>query len=356
MVRTDQVPHIDPEVASSKLSPPVKKADCVAVVRLTEGLTLQTQVLVTLEDGASGGGMGNSWPLIRSTSDAPTPLQKAMRTWSHDPGEAMLGLVLKPGASQAPPSEFASKLFGRAQHLMYLADRTAIPITGDAFRTGFTPAAWLPGKTVGEWLQSYKTVKNMYYSGGADYVRSQDGWLLFKRNLWWQKLEKEIPERILVPLESGRREPGAPLSFESYCRLATAISPTQASAINQGIGILFRFPVGTFAAARDALSVYGLLSEGERSAVLGGEGVDLAHASPDVQASAFKALLQLSVHTHDIPIVRAMFPGSTYLRGFRFFAADLSNAINKELKYMLSFGTALRSPDFLLLQVTANGR
>jgi len=349
--RSDPVPHLDPQ-AVTDLTTRIGATDLMGIVWVTDTLRLQTDVIFS-KDGFPGSTRGFSWPIFRSLPTGPSPLDKAMEAWCRDPdGQTRSKSLAKPDLP-VPKSEFASGKFGRAQHLLFIADQTGIPVIGDAFRIPLTAAAWLPGKTLGDWLDAYRTaLKSSIYKPGPENVRLQDGWLLFRKDHWWQRLATEIPESVLVPLESQARKSGLLLSLDRFAKLAGALTPSQCAAIGQeGRGVLFRFLVGNFSSAYQGLRLYSHLDANQRSSARSNVGLDLATANSDAQDDAYKAIFQQGIQAKDIQFIRALFPGSGFLRGFKFFADDVTTGPPiPDLHCFFNFGQTLRESHHLLFQ------
>ncbi len=331
-----------------------KAVDAVAVTQLSGGNALKVQLLIKRADGSLLNATAPTWPLYSAPTQAPNPMEQAMRDWSQDPSADALQRALKPEPNHAPPSLYCAHKFGRAEHLLYLADHLDMPVVGDAFRLSFTDATWLKGRTLGEWLDSYRAVAPKSGLAGGDYVRADKGWLMFHQDHWWKYLKQEVPERVLAPLEAKALPVAYPLPLDGYVKLAAGVTDAQVEQLMPGRfpAALVKFPLGNFASVVEPLRLIAKLDSGLRLLASTTRGVDLSEAGTDVRKDIYDTMLKLAFAGHgDYAVLRTLIPNKDFVTGLRLYIADNSNvaAGGKGLRVLLTFGTSSGAEHGLVL-------
>jgi hypothetical protein len=328
-------------------------ADAIGIVTYKEqNHELATRLLATPVNGAgtiqtSVGG----WSIPTSNSTKPSELERLMESWQRPLSPEMSAKQLQEPKGEAPPSEFCSNMYGRAQHLADLADRSGVPVVADAFRRSFSQPMRLPGKTVGEWAKAYDKASKARWKGRPDVVREEKGWLLFREDHWWWSLSSEIPESDLAPLEAKAGKSRAPLVLDDYAKFVSRLTPQQISPLERPADVLLRFPIGSLGTASHSMRLFAFCGPDDRGGALSRQGLDLSTASAQAQAVAYEALMRICVDSGDMPFVRAVLRGTDVLKGFRFFAEDEAAKATdpakigggRDINMSFSYGTSYNS-------------
>jgi len=195
-----------------------------------------------------------------------------------------------------------------AEHLEYIADHSDIPVVADAFRTYCSGPQFRGDATVRTYVEGLKVSK--YFSNGilpppVPYFASKNGWLMARHRTYWRRLLQEIPESLLLPLETAARRKDFP-SLDDYCRLLGSLSFDQFNSLKYNTyDHAFRFNEEPFNLSLGSLVFWTSLSSDQAAAAAAGQlkltelsnsqaklAVDLwaekmwmGHLTPDVWAS-----------------------------------------------------------------------
>lgn len=177
-------------------------------------------------------------------------LRKLMSTWATatDP-EVLKKAITRP--EKTPTSPYMSKLLSMADHLEYVADNAGIPVIADAFRVPVSYNIFPTAKDIDAYFTELN--KNQFMWNGIGYRRTDGGWLMYRHTRFWRQQEREIPEKLLAPLEAKTE-----WTLDDVAGLAAKLTPKQAYALSKRI-VLVRFPRMPFTEAMPALRLWGNL-------------------------------------------------------------------------------------------------
>jgi len=320
-------------------------SDLIGFVSYTEGSReLQTKLFAFDENGGGPSAFSvGTWPIHLSSSDQPSPLELAMSQWSKTPSRQLLERPVQDPPEVPERSDYVSGMFGRARHLLNFSDRSGLPIVADASRRAITPPRYLRGKTVGEWIENYSKANKVPFQGQPDYVREEQGWLLFREDHWWWHLKSEIPEATLRPLEAKVNK-GIPLALDDYATFAAGLDQHQLAGLKQPESVLLKFPVGNLYSCSSALVLYGLLDSDGRARATSRRGIELASQGDRVEELALECLTSIAIDGMDVALLRTILrQGRQALEGFRLFCEGLGSEKPEELRVDFVFGPSPNS-------------
>lgn len=242
-------------------------------------------------------------------------LRKSMAAWATaaDPDVLKRAVVR---AVKTPTSPYMSRLLSMADHLEYLADNAGIPVIADGLRVPVSYNIFPAAKDV----ESYFTElnKSQFMLNGIGYRRTEAGWLMYRHTRFWRQQDREIPERLLAPLEAKTQ-----WTLEDYAGLAAKLTPKQAYAISKRM-VLVRFPRMPFTEAMPALQLWGSLRPDQKQRAYA-DGIKPGEMNGDQSTLFWKALRELMWtgalnETFIVPLAKGQLPP-----GMEFSMQDAGN-------------------------------
>ncbi|MCO5295552.1 MAG: hypothetical protein M9921_01710 [Fimbriimonadaceae bacterium] len=212
-----------------------------------------------------------------------SPLERRMREWGETTDPEVLAKEIDPTIARVTEEGCFVPGFSLSDHLEFLATGAGISIVADAFRTACSPPAPFTATTVDGYLNSLR----QSWGGMIPYqpgpIRSNDGWLMLRSHQYWKQLDKEIPERLLRPVE--RTASQRALTTLDYAALAGALTEGQADWIGQmGAPVLVRFSRTPLTVAMASLRFWSHLTAAERQAAASAHGLGMEDVSAERRA------------------------------------------------------------------------
>lgn len=225
--------------------------------------------------------LGNSPAVLGGLSE--TGLVKRLLAWEKVKDPAVMSAPLSQEAKL--PDGGSPRVWTLADNLQWLHDKTGLPIVADGFRVFASLDRPADGKTVAEWLANFNQMKiaEGQWRWPPARVRSEGGWLEMRHRRYWRMVRREIPERILLPMESK-----ANLTLDDYANFAATLSPAQEGAL-RGKDVIVRFSLLPLERNVSVLKLWRSLSSGNRS-LASGQGLPYATMPADSGSLYARAL------------------------------------------------------------------
>jgi len=204
-------------------------------------LNVEQQIIegkvVTANSETMGGNMNSIFqyhPLAHTPADLKSSkLMARIKKWQEQADAKVLDkAIATDGPPEAKPDYFNRFVggFTLAEHLEYLADRSDIPVVGDAFRLYCTRPGYLGAPTVRAYLEGLKQAQLGLQTSPVSLFATSGGWLMARHDGFWRRQIAEIPEALLLPLESAAKTQEFP-SVDDYARLAAGLTLPQTHAV-----------------------------------------------------------------------------------------------------------------------------
>ena len=237
---------------------------------------------------------------------AKQPLWKRILGWSQWPDTAVQETKLDREA-KLPPADLEG-CWTLADNLEWLHDRTGVPIVADSPRAFASFNNPLQAATLKEWatqlmMSSFDPSQNRH----MDWVgaRMKDGWFMAKDRRYWTRLDTEIPERLIRPLEQKVAAKQA-LWIDDYAGFVGQLTPRQAAGARDQIVHFPAYPLVSV----DLLSLWYDLGSSNRAATKAEGGVRIASLDGDGPSRVFQFLLPDALFgTMDPRFVKSFLPG-----------------------------------------------
>lgn len=205
-------------------------------------------------------------PLIDDRTAAPTRLETAISEWAGSIPANLKLQQLSPPSRRAYPG-YSAEAYGLGDHLIDLGHRSRHPIIADAYRRAISVDSWYESSTIGEFMSKLGVNNSKQQPYPRLAVRTSDDWLLFRSRDPLPKIDQEIPERLLLPIESkARTEQG--ISLEEMSQFAVQLTPAQVDGIlADDYAPLVRFSATRFRAGLPFFRLYARLTPKQKIAL-----------------------------------------------------------------------------------------
>lgn len=241
--------------------------------------------------GFKSGGMIAPFRVRLRPPVAESDLVKRLREWGEAQDTQVLRSEIDISDARIAKEGFLVPGFSVADHLEHLASGAHIPVVADAFRIACSAPLPFSANTVDAYLDFLKRPVGGMMPYQPGYFRTSRGWLMARSHEYWKKLESEIPERVLRPMEQTQE--ARPLKTWDYAVLAGKLTPPQSAWVGQmGAPVLLRFRQSPLALALPSLSMWSKLTPAARDAAASSKGVDMAELSGAEQIGFFQAVLE----------------------------------------------------------------
>lgn len=188
---------------------------------------------------------------------AKQPLALRIAEWVKGRDEAVMSAPLSKPAE--PPAIPAINAISQSDLLRWIHLKTGVPIVADAFRVAVNYPDYPQSGTIDAAL---KALTPQYYAPmmpPVPHYRSNKGWLMLRHRRYWRRLDAELPERVLRPLEAK-----AMPTIDDYANLAASMTPVQLANAKRPEDFLVAFPTYAFKDI-DALRLWASLPAGIRT-------------------------------------------------------------------------------------------
>lgn len=250
----------------------------------------------TIVTGANEEGMGgdayNIDLRIFEHDLPPTALEKHLLAWSSRSDRSVLDVPIDMAANLPSEPDYFLHGFTVADHLQYIAKAAKVPVIGDAFRLPCSYSFPI-AHTVGEYVKGFNKHQERRFSFDPGYVRSENGWLMYRHAHYWRELALEPPQRLLEFLETKQSSAGR-LTVEDYAKFAGGLTPLQASAFSAHRPLLVRFSQDPLWAGVYALQLWATLPDRLREQALTKAGLPALRLSPSQQQLYLESFRDLS--------------------------------------------------------------
>lgn len=227
-----------------------------------------------LRSKTSFGDQGKSTQLNRyaESSDAQevarhSRLMTRLNGWRQTSDRAVLETPLKPETRIESTHLYSFGAWSVAEQLEVLHRRSGVPILADAFRLKCSPETPLGGDTVAQFLKVFNEDRQGSISFSPGLIRAEGGWLFYRHNAYWRNLAREIPERVIAPIEAATNQDGLP-SLEVASRFADSLTGPQETALKDG-EVLVSFRSDTIREILPSLRLWARLDARQRQLVAG---------------------------------------------------------------------------------------
>lgn len=225
------------------------------------------------------------------------PLGGKLSSWT----EAPTGLTQPlPGKKNVPPCGYLGKALSLAEHLRALHEWTGVQFLADGYRLPVSRVRWCQAGTLGQYLDELRdgsreepkiaTDANLTPIAG---YKSVAGWVCASHEAWWALQQREIPERLLRPLEHAFTEEGG-VSLAQYADFVCSITPDQEFSLDEFMPYLAKFPLEPLRHMRAVLKFWSCLSDIQKESALHG-GLALDRLVGEQRVSLVEALRSMVV-------------------------------------------------------------
>ncbi len=233
--------------------------------------------LRSTDEEGSGSGTSERMDFANDLGRDPR-LQKAalkvrLAKWTTFEDRDVIKRALAEDRADAPTYFYARGVWSVAEHLERLHARSGVPILADAFRTPCSYEEPFDGKTVGEYLDVFNKDRNGYFAYPAGLLRTEGGWLMYRHSQYWQKLAREIPEKVLTRFEA-KTNGAESLNLEDASQFANSLTLPQAAGVRDG-HLLVRFRTDRIRGSLPSLQLWANLDIRQRQ-LAAGNGLALA--------------------------------------------------------------------------------
>ena len=244
-----------------------------------------------LRTGFKFGGMVAPFRVRLRPPLAESDLAKRLRDWGEARDPQILAKEIDVSEARITKEGFLVPGFSIADHLEHIASGAHIPVVADAFRIACTAPLPFSAKTVDAYLDFLRRPADGMMPYRPGFFRTRHGWLMARSSEYWKKLDSEIPERLLRPME--QTQAARPLKTWDYAELAGKLTPPQRAWVGQmGSPVLLRFRQSPLALALPSLSLWSKLTPAARDAAGSSRGISMAELSTPEQAGFIQAVLE----------------------------------------------------------------
>jgi hypothetical protein len=188
------------------------------------------------------------------------PLVARIADWEKGREKAVLETLLSlPAETPATP---AINAISQSDLLRWIHLKSGVPIVADAFRVAVNYPDFPQNGTIGDALRA---LTPKYYAPmipPVPHYRADQGWLMLRHRRSWRRLDAELPERVLRPLEAKAKASG--LTIDDYTNLVASMTPVQAANATRPEDFLVDIPTYAFRSI-DALKLWARLPSGVRT-------------------------------------------------------------------------------------------
>jgi hypothetical protein len=199
------------------------------------------------------------------------PLQAECKAWEDDKAALALSDDTSEVERAQPTSPYLADAFSLAEHFEYLHDRTGRSFLAEGFRLPVSGPRLCGAATLGGYLTALSKVNQSYraYSRLAGF-RLVDNWVCAHHDRWWELQTREVPQRLLEPIEkayAARRT----VSVDEYAQFVGGLTPQQETSFESDVAYLTKFPKVPIRGNCSLLRLWAMLSDPQkRSAATGG--------------------------------------------------------------------------------------